>query len=79
MTLCIINYKGVFMPAEFRKATAQFSFFLLMSCLIAAVFVGPSALVAWVLATSGLVAFGHTVERKRLADNSKKPTKRKSY
>ena len=66
------------MPAEFRKATAQFSCFLLLSCMIAAIFVGPSALVAWVLATSGLVAFGHTVERKRLADNSKKPTRRKS-
>ena len=67
------------MPTEFRKATAQFSFFLLMSCLIAAVFVGPSALVAWVLATSGLVAFGHIVERKRPTDNSQKPTKMKGH
>jgi hypothetical protein len=67
------------MPAEFRKATALFSLFLLTSCLIAAIFVGPSALVAWVLATSGLVAFGHTVERKRPTDNSKTPTKRKSH
>ena len=66
------------MPAEFRKATVQFSFFLLMSCLIAAVFVGPSALVAWVLATSGLVALGHAVAGKRPTDNSKKPIKRKS-
>ena len=67
------------MEPVFREASIQFSLFFLAVCLIVTPFVGPSALVAWVLATSGLVAFGHTVERKRLADNSKKPTKRNGH
>ena len=65
------------MPAQFRTATIQFSLFFLAACLIATPFTGSGPLFAWVLATSGLVAFGHTVERKRLADNSKTPTKKK--
>jgi len=65
------------MPTDFRKATIQFSLFFLAACLIATPFAGPGPLVAWVLATAGLVGVGHAVERKRPSDKPKKPTERK--
>ena len=66
------------MEPVFRESSIQFSLFFLAVCLNVTPFVGPSALVAWVLATSGLVALGHAVAGKRPTDNSKKPIKRKS-
>ena len=66
------------MPAEFRTATVQFSLFFLAACLIATPFTGSGPLLAWLLVTGGLVAFGHAVARKRPANNFKKPTRRKS-
>ena len=65
------------MPTDFRKATIQFSLFFLAACLIATPFAGPGPLVAWVLATTGLVGVGHTVERREPTDDSKKPSERK--
>ena len=66
------------MPAEFRTATVQFSLFFLAACLIATPFTGSGPLFAWLVVTAGLIAFGRAVARKQPADNSKKPTKRKS-
>lgn len=65
------------MDPVFREASIQFSLFFLAVCLIVTPFVGPWALVAWVLAASGLAALGHTVAGKKPTDNSKKPRIRK--
>ncbi len=66
------------MDPEIRKPAIQFSVFFLAACLIATPFTGSAPLFAWLVVTAGLIVFGRAVARKQPADNSKKPTKRKS-
>ena len=66
------------MYPEIRKPAIQFSLFFLAACLLTLPFAGSAPLLAWLLVTGGLIAFGRAVARKRPTNNFKKPRKRKS-